>query len=90
MWNVSEDRQVYQRAGESWAGIGNILLNVLYKTADYSIGGKGEEEEVQNLYNIIIGVCYLQGAYLYEVLEGETCIKISRLPTQDPTELPIT
>jgi hypothetical protein len=27
----------------------DILLNVLHKTADYQIGGKGEEEEVQNL-----------------------------------------
>jgi hypothetical protein len=35
MWNMSEDRQVYQRAGESWAEIGNILSNVLQKTADY-------------------------------------------------------
>jgi hypothetical protein len=35
MWNASKDRQVYQRAGESWAGIRNILLNVLHKTADY-------------------------------------------------------
>jgi hypothetical protein len=35
MWNASEDRQVYRRAGESWAGIGNILSNVPQKTADY-------------------------------------------------------
>ncbi len=31
MWNTSEDKEVYQRGGESWIEIGKVLWDVLQK-----------------------------------------------------------
>ena len=53
-------------AGESWAGVRVLLLDVLQKATHYWIAGKGEEEEVQNFSD---GMSNLQGTYLQRVLE---------------------
>jgi hypothetical protein len=66
MRDASDDDQVYQRAGESWAGIRAILWNVLQKATHYCIECKGEEEDMQNLW---YGMSDLQGAHLQRVLE---------------------
>ena len=66
MRNASEEEQVYRRAGESWDGIWELLLDVLQKATHYWIECKGEEEDMQNLF---YGMSDLQGANLQRVLE---------------------
>ncbi len=66
MRNTREDRPVYQRVGESWDGIGDLLSDVLQKKAYNWADSKGEEEDMQNIKT---GVCHLPGAKLHRVLE---------------------
>ena len=66
MRGMCDDKKVYQRTGESWAGVRVLLLDVLQKATHYWIAGKGEEEEVQNFSD---GMSNLQGTYLQRVLE---------------------
>ena len=68
MQNTGEEDQVHERSGQSRTQVGGILQDVLSKAGEYSIGESLREEA--EMQDIKIGVCYLQGAYLYGVLEG--------------------
>ncbi len=51
MQNACDYKEVYPRTGESWswAGVGDLLSDVLQKASHYWVDSNREEEYMQNI-----------------------------------------